>query len=229
MEYLKLPNGKRNASSMPSQQQRLELQPALWGLGAVAQMLASSSSISFGDNNNNNDGSDDGSRSRSNSNSNSGSSNSSSGSGSSTGRRGSNTSSTTSSALSFSSSGSSSNNNNNNNNNSGNDAMASAYEASAAALDASETARLKANQQGRLAINPDEASVRSLLLVLNTTAAAVAAAAGAGAAEAQHTLPHFTSAQSSARFLDFGASAEDLMAILKQVSGQTMAVGSIAD
>ena len=226
MEYLKLPNGKRNASSMPSQQQRLVLQPALWGLGAVAQMLASSSSISFGDNNNNNDGSDDGSRSRSNSNS--GSSNSSSGSGSSTGRRGSNTSSTTSSALSFSSSGSSSNNNNNNNN-SGNDAMASAYEASAAALDASETARLKANQQGRLAINPDEASVRSLLLVLNTTAAAVAAAAGAGAAEAQHTLPHFTSAQSSARFLDFGASAEDLMAILKQVSGQTMAVGSIAD
>jgi len=225
MEYLKLPNGKRNASSMPSQQQQLVLQPALWGLGAVAQMLASSSSISFGDNNNNNDGSDDGSRSRSNSNSNSGSSNSSSGSGSSTGRRGSNTSSTTSSALSFSSSGSSSNNNNN----SGNDAMASAYEASAAALDASETARLKANQQGRLAINPDEASVRSLLLVLNTTAAAVAAAAGAGAAEAQHTLPHFTSAQSSARFLDFGASAEDLMAILKQVSGQTMAVGSIAD
>ena len=225
MEYLKLPNGKRNASSMPSQQQQLVLQPALWGLGAVAQMLASSSSISFGDNNNNNDGSDDGSRSRSNSNS--GSSNSSSGSGSSTGRRGSNTSSTTSSALSFSSSGSSSNNNNNNN--SGNDAMASAYEASAAALDASETARLKANQQGRLAINPDEASVRSLLLVLNTTAAAVAAAAGAGAAEAQHTLPHFTSAQSSARFLDFGASAEDLMAILKQVSGQTMAVGSIAD
>ena len=226
MEYLKLPNGKRNASSMPSQQQRLVLQPALWGLGAVAQMLASSSSISFGDNNNNNDGSDDGSRSRSNSNS--GSSNSNNGSNSSTGRRGSNTSSTTSSALSFSSSGSSSNNNNNNNN-SGNDAMASAYEASAAALDASETARLKANQQGRLAINPDEASVRSLLLVLNTTAAAVAAAAGAGAAEAQHTLPHFTSAQSSARFLDFGASAEDLMAILKQVSGQTMAVGSIAD
>ena len=72
-----------------------------------------------------------------------------------------------------------------------------------------------------MAINPDEASIRCLLLALNTTAAgaaAVVASVVAAAAKAQGSVPQSTSAQFNATFLDVGASAEDLLAILKQVS-----------